>query len=216
MCTYSIFKQHLKSCFFTTAWTLAFHNKPFTVLHRGRSKRSRRFGDSGVYKYKLCVLEVSWRIFSGYKEAHCGILLWQAWTSVTRAQTIDQTQEVTATKTCYIFVCLFNASLVFNCPRCKHATRHKCYLPFNTRLWLLWLWLQLLPYIFLLFNNYSSKAKRILLNNPRDEVEGNYSIIFTSPSANNCFNRTTHQLSSYVVNSVNEESIAHFLLQLSW
>ena len=42
---------------------------------------------------------------------------------------------------CYIFVCLSNASLVFNCPRCKHATRHKCYLRFNTSLWLLRLWL---------------------------------------------------------------------------
>ena len=35
---------------------------------------------------------------------------------------------------CYIFVCLFNAPLVFNCPGCKHATRHKCYLRFNTSL----------------------------------------------------------------------------------
>ena len=41
----------------------------------------------------------------------------------------------------------------------------------------------------MIFNNYSPKAKLILLNNPGDEVEGrgDYSTILTEPEVNNCF-----------------------------
>ena len=42
-------------------------------------------------------------------------------------------------------------------------------------------------YTAILFNNYSPKGQLILLNNPRDEVEGDYLTILTEPEVNNCF-----------------------------
>ena len=42
-------------------------------------------------------------------------------------------------------------------------------------------------YNIFIFNNYLPKAKLVLLNNPRDEVEGIIQQILTEPKVNNCF-----------------------------